>query len=362
MRLETRVLSAFLNAVADGREEDFAAASPPLLRPDAATIRKLTADPPKKLARAWQKLFRGADSGSPFHRWVLSPHVTALTVAAGNFVALYRQPENSVLLSDYLDHLLEAIAPAADQDNWLTYDLIIESCARMQRRHPGDDKATGRILTSLLELNPLSELKNLDLRLPPALRELVSEYLVMPTGNSGGRRSDRHDSWKQWWARSEKIFGDPELGRMLRHGWLQLPEQSNATIGIGIFLEEMRLRDEKKFRRPILEYYEACDYLARKRQAGNGQEDPYPEITTIRQLLSSRNRTLNHKGNVRFLRYRALLEIIASEQGLPGDFRHLSREFCLRLLPLARLATIIGGRRQALKTTADETEFAGRPS
>ena len=361
MRLETRVLSTFLNAVAEGREDDFAAAAPPLIRPDAATIHRLTATPPKKLARAWQRLFGSAGPGNPVYRWVLSPHVTALAVAACNFVSLCRQPENSTSLNDYLDHLLEAIAPATDQENWLTYDLIIEPCARMQRRHPGDNETTGRLLTSLFELSPLSELKNLDLHLPPPLQSLVSEYLVMPPGRFGSRESDRHDDRGQWWVRSEKIFGDPELGRVLRQGWLQLPEQSNAAVGIGIFLEEMRLRGEREFRRPILEYYEACDYLARKQQETDGQ-DPYPEITIIRQLLSSRNRTLNHKGNARFLRYRALLEIIASEQGIPGDFRHLSREFCLGLLPLARLATIIGGRRQGLMTTEDEIEFSDHPN
>ncbi|MEA3347887.1 MAG: hypothetical protein U9Q39_02365, partial [Pseudomonadota bacterium] len=120
----------------------------------------------------------------------------------------------------------------------------------------------------------------------------------------------------------------------------------------------------KRFRTPILEFFEAYDFLQRHQAQPEEHLDtnprhPYQRLTIIRHLLESKNREHNRKGNEYFLKFRALLEIIAAEQSIPREFRHLSREFCLQhLAPLSSLATIIGGERTVATPTFGATQFS----
>ena len=115
------------------------------------------------------------------------------------------------------------------------------------------------------------------------------------------------------------------------------------TIGIGIFLEKLRLRGPELFKPAILAYYEAYDYG----QKFAPENKKYALVTIIAGLLQSPSRKHNRRGNQYFLKFRALLEIIAEQGGLNREDSGLSREFCFAmLLPLVRLATVIGGRRE----------------
>lgn len=213
---------------------------------------------------------------------------------------------------------------------------------------PQERPAAGRHMAPRLGPSVFAQLLNLDLVMPSPLAELLKSYLVPEQGPGSPEKMPVVAitlSSDQWWLRAEEIFLEENSRRQLRDRWLASAHERRSCAGLGIFLEEMRRREPGVFQPLILDFFAAYDYCCR-RQAAN-QADPFPLLTTISHLLQSPNPNLNRRGNRYFLKFRALLEIIATQGGLGAGNPQLTREFCFeRLLPLTRKATIIGGSRQ----------------
>jgi hypothetical protein len=389
------LLCRYLEALAEdqGRQPS---GPPPRLLPDPETVTSLALSPGPRQAAAWQKLaacsrfFHPAPKPSPPKQsipeqsaakqanitFILSPQIIAFTVAVINFLSLASDSETwenndreRFIAANLV--LTAAIDPPAEPLEWLLYDRILTpgiELVRLRRARPRAGTENRELFRALLAVSPLSELKHLDLELPEPIRELSGRYLVRKPGETSNAESDEQESkksrsrLKRWWFRGEDIYADSSLRRVLIDSWLEMPENGSGAAGIGIFLEELRLRDRERFRRPILEFFEACDYLERNSQPAD-RNFRYPRLMIIDRLLKSAGPGLNRRGNERFLKFRALLEIIAEEKGVPSDFRHLSRDFCLQqLAPLARLATVIGGRREGLSQEFSGLRFSDRPS
>ncbi len=377
--LET-ALATFLRLLAAGQAEALAGWRARLI-PDRETIIALASSPSPSLAKAWRDLAALVTAVDDNHlhqatvTFNLSPRVTALAVAATNFLTLVNtdaptMADKSPDSDGFPAYNLALAAAAAANDDpweWLLYDTFITPCADRVRTGPQNlNRPTRELFRALLATNPISGLKNLDLELPEAIRELSGRYLVKKPGETFARdlqerAAKRPVRLRKWWLQAEAAYADRNLRRILIESWLELPENGLSGAGTGIFLEELRLRDPVRFRRPILEFYEAYDYLSHFGKAA-GKETPPPQLEIMERLLRASDRELNRRGNERFLKFRALLEIIAEEQAVPHDFKHLSRTFCLReLLPLTRLATVIGGRREALKQGFSGPQFSDHP-
>ena len=379
------LLCRYLEALTEGQGRQ-PSGPPPRLLPDPGTITSLALSPGPRQAAAWQKLAACSLSFHPVAKpsipvqstakqanitFILSPQIIAFTVAVINFLSLASDSETwenndreRFIAANLV--LTAAIDPPAEPLEWLLYDrLLTPGIELIRRARPRAGTENRELFRALLAVSPLSELKHLDLELPEPIRELSGRYLVRKPGETSNAESDEQESkksrsrLKRWWFRGEDIYADSSLRRILIDSWLEMPENGSGAAGIGIFLEELRLRDRKRFRRPILEFFEACDYLERNSQPAD-RNFRYPRLMIIDRLLKSADPGLNRRGNERFLKFRALLEIIAEEKGVPSDFRHLSRDFCLQ--QLARLATVIGGRREGLSQEFSGLQFSDHPN
>ena len=289
-----------------------------------------------------------------------------MAIVTYNFLKIYstdKQDKEQEAILDYNLQLCQTISPAVNPVDGTIYDSLIEPCCKLRR------KISAKIKTenSLLRINPFSELKNLDLVLPTPLNILADSYLVHQQKNQESSDqpepnvSDKNN-YQGWWLQVEKLILNPPLKRLLRDQWLTIPENTLSCIGLGIFFEELRRRGKKQFRTPILDFFEAYDFMQRHQVQTEDTGDKYHRLTIIRHLLESKNREHNRKGNEYFLKFRALLEIIAEEQAIPREFRHLSRDFCLqRLAPLSALATVIGGERATHTPTFGTIQFSDQP-
>ncbi len=373
--LITATLSGFLNSLATDHETDLLALNTPLLCPDGEIIRNLSSSPSAELKQAWQKQI----DGSAVYQLLLidsercvtvTPALTALAIVTYNFLKIHsatNQDREKEAALDYSLRLCQTIPPAANQVDGIIYDRLIEPCCKLWRKTSPKTKTENSFLAALLQINPLSELKNLDLVLPAPLKSLAGSYLVHQqesqesTDRSDSNKTNSND-YQGWWLQAEKFILNPPLKRILRDQWLSIPENSLSCMGLGIFFEELRHRGKKPFRTPILEFFEAYDFMQRHQVHTEGDGDKYHRLTIIRHLLESKNREHNRKGNEYFLKFRALLEIIAEEQAIPRKFHHLSREFCLqRLAPLTALATVIGGERTTVTPTFGAIQFSDQP-
>ncbi|MBN2807933.1 MAG: hypothetical protein JXR80_00375 [Deltaproteobacteria bacterium] len=385
------LLSGFLQNLATSSENDcrpfFANADLPLVCPDGESIKLLSSSPAIQLQKAWFKLIDNAAvcrllPEIPDKQITITPTLTALAIVAYNFskISSCKGLNTTALPAEFsgLNYNLQLCRsiPAAAPISAVIYDKLIDCGCRIRRKNPPADISEKRFLTALLALNPLSELKNLDLALPAALSRLTKSYLpqgqnIKESSVQGENRlnddGNGDGNCEQWWIQAENLLSNLSLKRLLRDQWLILPENSLSCTGLGIFLEELRRRGEEKFRTTILEFFEAYDYMhcqQRPETAGNDAAHPlgYPRLTIIKHLLESKNRQLNRRGNEYFLKFRALLEIIAREQSIPREFRHLSREFCLQhLAPLTALATVVGGDREMRTPTFGKIQFSDRP-
>lgn len=375
--LISTILSDFLNSLATAQEADFLALNTPLFCPDGELIQKLSASPSTMLKQAWQKQINRSGvyqlSLNEAERAVtVTPAMTAMAIVTYIFLKNYlttRQDREQMAPLDYSLQLCQTIPAATNHVDAIIYDSLIEPCCKLRRQISANAESKSPLLSALLRTNPLSELKNLDLVLPEPLKSLADNYIVpqqkyKDKNDQPAAKIETEKDYQQWWLQSENFILTPRLKHLLRDQWLTIPENSLSCMGLGIFFEELRRRGKRLFRTPILEFFEAYDYLQRHQaqiEKKNSQNSniPYQKLTIIRNLLESKNRDHNRKGNQYFLKFRALLEIIAEEQAIPQDFRHLSREFCLqRLAPLSTLATVIGGQRTPLNPTFGAIQFS----
>ncbi|MEA1922475.1 MAG: hypothetical protein U9N63_07455 [Pseudomonadota bacterium] len=370
--LISTILSGFLSFLTTDRKTDFFALNTPLLCPDGEIIRNLSSPPSSELKQAWQKqIERSAVDqlllSKPGKGITITPALTALAIVTYNFLKLHAPvmpEEGKKAVLDYNLQLCHAIAPAENPFVGIIYDSLIEPCCHLWRKNPPKTTAENRFLAALLWTNPLSELKNIDLFLPIPLKNLTGSYLVHQAENKESHDQTKPDAtaknnYQQWWLQAENFILTPSLKKLLRDQWLSIPENSLSCMGLGIFLEELRRRGKKQFRTPILEFFEAYDYLQRYQAQKEGTVCSYKKLTIIRHLLESKNREHNQKGNEYFLKFRALLEIVAAEQAIPREFLHLSRKLCLQhLAPLSTLATIIGGERITLAPSFGAIQFS----
>ncbi len=370
--LISTILSGFLNFLTTDRKADFFVLNTPLLCPDGEIIRNLSSLPSAELKQAWQKQIEGAAVDQllliePGTVITVTPALTALAIVTYNFLKLHapamlEKDKKAVL--DYNLQLCHTIVPAENPFLGIIYDSLIEPCCQLWRKNPPKTTAENHLLAALLRTNPLSELKNIDLLLPAPLKNLAGSYLVHQAEDKESHDQTKPDAtaknnYQQWWFQAEKFILTPPLKRLLRDQWLSIPENSLSCMGLGIFLEELRRRGKKQFRTPILEFFEAYDYLQHHQAQKEGTLCSYKKLTIIRHLLESKNREHNRKGNEYFLKFRALLEIVAAEQAIPREFLHLSRKLCLQhLAPLSTLATIIGGERITMTPTFGTIQFS----
>ena len=370
--LISTILSGFLSFLTTDQEADFFVLNTPLLCPNGEIIRNLSSSPSTELKQAWQKQIEGSEVDQllliePEKCITVTPALTALAIITYNFLKLHApkiQEEEQKAVLDYNLQLCHAIAPAENPIVGIIYDSLIEPCCQLWRKIPNKATTENFFLAALLRTNPLSELKNIDLLLPAPLKNLAGSYLIHQPEDKESRDQPKLDAtaknnYQQWWLQAEKIILTPPLKRLLRDQWLTIPENGLSCMGLGIFLEELRRRGKKQFRTPILEFFEAYDYLQRHPTQTEDTTCNYKKITIIRHLLESKNREHNRKGNEYFLKFRALLEIIAAEQAIPREFHHLSRELCYQhLAPLSTLATIIGGERITLTPSFSAIQFS----
>ncbi len=379
------ILIGFLRTLSANPESDykstFWASNTPFICPDGEIIRDVTTSPSNELKKAWlglieiSEVYRLSPKASE-NEVTITPALTALAIAAYNFLKIYSQANHDKDVEidklsglDYSVQLCKNIPPAANPDEVILYDSLIDPCCRFRRNNPPKKETDSTLLAALLRINPFSELKNLDLMLPAPLKKLAGNYLAHKEKNqefvnqSEPAEADKSSNHIQkWWLQTEELILNPPIMRILRDQWLTIPENNLSCIGLGIFLEELRHRGKKDFRTPILAFFEAYDYVQHHRIQPKGDSEIYQRLTIIRHLLESKNREHNRKGNEYFLKFRALLEIIAEEQAIPKEFRHLSREFCFQqLAPLAALATVIGGEREADAPTFGEIQFSDQP-
>ncbi|MEA3333681.1 MAG: hypothetical protein U9Q58_08800, partial [Pseudomonadota bacterium] len=317
------ILSGFLSFLATDQEADFFALNTPLLGPDGKIIRNLSSSPSAELRQAWQKLIDGSSIYQllliePGKHVTITPDLIALAIVTYNLLKLLANAmpeEEEKALLDYNLQLCQAITPAENPIIGIIYDSLIEPCCKIRRKIPVQTTAEKLFLAALLQTNPLSELKNIDLFLPAPLKNLAGSYLVQQPEDKESRDQPKSDataknSYQQWWLQAEKIILTPPLKRLLRDQWLTIPENGLSCMGLGIFLEELRRRGKEQFRTPILEFFEAYDYLQRHQTQIKGTADSYKKLIIIRHLLESKNLEHNRKGNEYFLKFRALLEII----------------------------------------------------
>ena len=374
--LVSTILSGFLSSLAADQEAGFLTLNTPLLGPDGEIIRNLSSSPSTELKQAWQKQIDGSAVDQllriePGKCVTITPALTALTIVTYNFLKIHstakldKEQDPSL---DYSLQLCQTIVPATNPIDGIIYDSLIEPCCKLWRKISPKIKTKSSFLAALLRINPFSELKNLDLMLPAPLKSLTHSYLVhQQESNDNTDQTEPvatgNNDYQWWWLQVEKFILNPQLKRILRDQWLTIPENTLSCMGLGIFFEELRRRGKNQFRTPILEFFEAYDYLQRHQTQTENSNNSYQKLTIIRHLLESKNREHNRKGNEYFLKFRALLEIIAEEQSIPKKFRHLSREFCLQhLAPLAALATVIGGERTALAPTFGAIQFTDHPA
>ncbi|MDX6696086.1 MAG: hypothetical protein QOF02_3689 [Blastocatellia bacterium] len=220
------------------------------------------------------------------------------------------------------------------------------------------------LLRALIERSPLTALWSLDAHLPAALETLAFELL--PGWQVTGRSSDYGwPSDDEWLKRVASLLNNESIARWARRRWLTMPETRAACRNVGLLLEALRRRGGH--RAFILDFYEAYDYFRARTRPGEwqGQERFWPVLVETEKLLrvagdSDAVLHINRRGNEYFLKFRALIETVIAENGIPTDYAHLSREFIQSLRPL--LAYTTAGARQRLSFGTVAFEQAGGAS
>ncbi|HEY0406347.1 MAG TPA: hypothetical protein VGC89_11510 [Pyrinomonadaceae bacterium] len=293
--------------------------------------------------------------------------VFGLALAVNNCLAplspaLFGAEESEAVLFDKFTQALVATLPVARGLNAaLAYHAVLRGTTDAIARISAP-RAT--FMRALVERSPLTALWSLDTHTPAALEALASELL--PGWQVKGRATDYGwPSDDEWLKRVAALLANERIARWSRRRWLAMPETRAACRNVGLLLEALRRRGGH--RAFILDFYEAYDYFrARTRpDEWRGQERFWPVLDEIEKLLrvagdSDAALQINRRGNEYFLKFRALIETVIAENGVPTDYAHLSREFIQSLRPL--LAFVTEGARQRLSFGAVAFETAGGAS
>ncbi len=332
---------------------------------DGTILHKLAAAPSPKLKQAWKVLGRQKFKRVPIVEQDLSqpvlrvtPALIVLAVILHNQIFLrgnhFNSDDETVTLHGQA--CLNSLSSPRTPAEILSFDLLLSPYCELLRAESAAGELD-QLSFDLLNLSPFTSLQFLDLALPEPLARKASAYLphwpVCQDVDAGGA----------WWRAVIGILGHPDLVAVLKNAWLELPENRLSCLGLGVFLEEIRRRGQ--YDDLILSFFESYEFL---------QKLPPTESDNVKVCLpdliasqlrapgdSLSGRRLNQVGNEYFLKFRALLEILAAWGGVPGEFRHLSHDFCFkRLLPLVALATITGGQRleQATSVSFSKVKFS----
>ncbi|HVF09644.1 MAG TPA: hypothetical protein VNA16_02520, partial [Abditibacteriaceae bacterium] len=132
--------------------------------------------------------------------------------------------------------------------------------------------------------------------------------------------------------------------RWVRQCWLAMAESRQACRNVGLVLEALRRRGDK--RAFILEFYEAYDYFCAETVKGEwaGEIRVWPLLSSIQKLLlvsgdSEAALQVNRRGNEYFLKFRPLVAMVIAEGGVPKDYKLLTLQFVSALRPLLPYVT-----------------------
>jgi len=328
-----------------------------ILLVDGKLLGELVRSPSSELRQAWRALvwdkFRLISAGNGLKSdpvVQITPALIGLAVILNNRAALKGEAGLSFnrreLVDRYDRDLLNHLPRPREVFEIIAFDLVVGAYTQFLRDE--GPVSLDLLETELLEFSPFSSLKTVDLVLPRPLAQLAFAYLPHWSVEDSG--SDRFADWSWWWESVAKILEHPGLSAELKNSWLELPESRLSCLGLGLFFEEIRRRGQSDDL--ILGFFEAGEFLQKVAgERSSGVVEPVQLSELIKDLLSApgdslSGRRLNQIGNEYFMKFRALLEIVAARGGVPGEFRHLSYGRTLkRLLPLVSLASITGGER-----------------
>ncbi|HEX8141243.1 MAG TPA: hypothetical protein VF553_01520 [Pyrinomonadaceae bacterium] len=262
------------------------------------------------------------------------------------------------LYDDFTEALIAALPTARSFNTAIAYHAILRVSARAPLR-VGTRRAA--LMRALIERSPLTALSSLDVHTPAGLESLAAELLpgwqVKPKATAYGWASD-----EDWLSAVAGLLKDKRIARFVRRGLLGMAETRVSCRNTGLLLEALRRRGES--RAFILDFYESYDYFRAQTREREWQAEKrcWPILEEIEKLLRASGDSdaalqLNRRGNEYFLKFRALIETVIAENGVPADYAHLSREFVQSLRPL--LAFVTESARQRLSFGAVAFNDAG---
>lgn len=332
-----------------------------LLQVDGDLLSHLVTDSSPALKQAWKvlvrqqlKKFSVGNCTSKNPGFVVTQALVGVAVVLNNRVALRGDflSNESELITLHDRALLNFLPVPRSTPDILSFDLLLSAYFQFLRTE-AEPVEQDPVSLDLLNFSTFTSLKFFDFSLPRPLVRIAPDYLShWPNIESAGDEVE-------WWNLVDEILCQPDLTADLRNAWLELPENRLSCLGLGVFLEEIRRRGQ--YDNLILSFFEAYEFLQKIPQSEPEKEPVYLLGLISSQLSASGDclsgRRLNQVGNEYFLKFRALLEIVAARGGVPGEFRHLSHDFCFnRLLPLVAMATITGGQRLDRQTPAKFSE------
>jgi hypothetical protein len=339
----------FLRSLGAGRPQ----ADRPLLL-EGKTLRALYASPNPDLVEAFRYrlehfLLEVCPDAGCWGDLEVSPVVWGVAVAAYNCLTpmLVVSTGTEDPVSGFLTALVETLPPARTAADALAYHVLLQAPAEALPVLPPGRAGPMR---ALLHRSPLSAVYHLHLDTPPPLGELAAERLPGWRG-----RTVDPAPWRDLddWLDALELLEHPGLAAWLRRRWLALPETRAACRNRGLVLEALRRRGD--WREFLLEYYEAYCYLAAETAMDpvRGPFRRWPLLGRIEQLLRADGDSetairLNRWGNEYFLLFRALIQTVIAEDGMPKDYRHLTVGFVLAVRRLLDLTTEAGGPRMDL--------------
>lgn len=352
-------LFRFLCSLDEGRLE---VAGPVVV--ERATWRALCQSPHPDLTKALRQCLNGllvelAPEASRWGDFELSPAALGAALVAYTCLVPPLSQGDDVLdpLPGFAAALVETLPPARSLTEMLACHSVLRRAAESLPELAPDRAA---VLHHLLNRCPLSALYHLHLHTPPPLTPLAAELL-----RGWDRRVQPPAPWaslEDWLNTICPVLAQPAITAYLRRRWLALPETRPACRNLGLLLEALRRRgDSREF---ILTFYEAYDRWGTQPapEPGNGTARHWPVLEVIDRLLRVENDSeaairLNRWGNEYFMKFRALIQTVIAENGLPADFNLLTPQLIAGLRPLLSwTGEVPGGPRLDLGTI----EFDGR--
>lgn len=260
-------------------------------------------------------------------------------------------------VKEFTSALFATLSPAYEKDTALVYHALLQGISAILSRLK---IAQSEWLHELVEFSPLTMLQTLDVHTPIGLYALASELLPGWKGIELPQRKAWH-SLAEWVNVVVMLLDDPKIARWLRHCWIAMPETRQSSRNIGLVIEALRRKgNHQGF---IWEFYEAYDYLSAKMQPDewSGQKRVWPLLQTIEKLLrisgdDEMTLKINRQGNEFFLKFRPLVEMIIAANGIPSEYKLLSRGFVQTLRPLLNYVTERGHQRITFREVAFEQQ------